>query len=73
MFDVVETVASTRVRISAAAVPYRPNRGVHVRIEEVVDRGRLDDHLAWVALEHIPALLPGVAGVWTFTRRPGRA
>lgn len=80
-FDVVDTAAAARVRISAGAVPYRPNRGIHVRVEEVVDQRRLDDHLRWFALEHLPALLglPGVAGVWTFAaaaaarRRDGEA
>ena len=47
--------ASPRALVSAEAVPYRPHRGVHVRIA----RG-----------EHQPDDLadrPGVAGVWTFS------
>ncbi|HET9728718.1 MAG TPA: hypothetical protein VFR41_04815, partial [Acidimicrobiia bacterium] len=53
-FPVVECAAAPRVLISAAAVPYRPHRGVHVTVApEPLDVNALVG-------------LPGVAGAWTF-------
>jgi hypothetical protein len=52
-----DTAAATRVAISAAAVPYRPNRGVYVTVaaagEPLVDCASL-------------CAMPGVAGAWSF-------
>jgi hypothetical protein len=53
---VVEASAAPRISISAAAVPYRPNRGVYV----VIGAG-VDDADVSALLE-----VPGVAGVWRF-------
>jgi hypothetical protein len=66
--QVLESAAAPRVLISANAVPYRPNRGAYVVVEEPTDRTRLDDYTQWLHREHHPALLDvaGVAGVWTF-------
>jgi hypothetical protein len=65
--DIVARAAADRVLISAAAVPFRPNRGVHVRVDQHGDE-------AWLAGDHLRALVevPGVAGAWVFRRRPGR-
>ena len=55
-----------RVLVSAAAVPYRPNLGVHVEVEELPDGGgsaadaAVDEHLAALCGQ------PGVAGAWSF-------
>jgi hypothetical protein len=58
----VETVAATpRVLVSAEAVPYRPNRGAYVVVEE------LTGERAAGALPVEPLLeVAGVAGVWSF-------
>jgi hypothetical protein len=56
-FRVETTSVAGRVLISAAAVPYRPNRGVYVIVEEPGADDAMDALLA----------VPGVAGVWTFT------
>jgi len=56
-FNVDEQRAASRVLISAAAVPYRPNRGVYVVVQ---DRSRPATDLdRWCAQ-------PGVAGAWSF-------
>jgi hypothetical protein len=57
--------ASPRVRVSAAAVPYRPNRGVYVivdhpDVDSSVDPGAIDELLR----------VDGVAGVWRFRNAP---
>jgi hypothetical protein len=64
--------AAPRVRVSPAAIPYRPNRGVYA----VVERGRSElpgEDLSGQDRGAVPAgridellRLPGVAGVWTF-------
>ncbi|MDQ3146781.1 MAG: hypothetical protein M3R01_07570 [Actinomycetota bacterium] len=66
-FEIVGTRASPRLRLSDAAVPYRPHLGIHVRLDEVVD-----PHDGWFTTEHLPALvaLEGVAGAWAFRRGP---
>ena len=58
---------AARVLISAAAVPYRPNLGVYVEVEEIaVDTDPVVG--ARVRAEHLGALcaVPGVAGAWMF-------
>jgi len=62
-FEVAAASVAPRVLISAEAVPYRPNLGAYVVVEELPSHG--------VDGEGTPdsaALLevPGVAGVWTF-------
>ncbi len=60
-FRVTGTSAARRVLVSAAAVPFRPHRGVYVIVED-----------AATAADAAPARPddPGVAGVWTFTTNP---
>jgi hypothetical protein len=69
---VLDTAVAPRALIAAEAVPYRPNRGVYVVVEEPVDRVRLDEHTRWLHAEHHATLLavPGVVGLWTFTTSP---
>jgi len=55
-FRVEATHAAARVLISAAAVPFRPNRGVYVIVGEPGPDDVADALLT----------VPGVAGVWTF-------
>jgi len=65
-FPWLDAAVAPRVLISAAAVPYRPNLGVYVEIEE------LGDVRAAAGAElhsgHLAALcvVPGVAGAWSF-------
>ena len=60
-FLVADAVAAPRVRISAEAVPFRPNRGVYVLVEELAAGREAADTLLADA---------GVAGVWTFATNP---
>ncbi len=55
-----------RVLISREAVPYRPNLGVYVEVEELA--GATDPDTERRAREHLDALcaVPGVAGAWSF-------
>jgi hypothetical protein len=67
-FPLRGTAVAPSVLISAEAVPYRPNLGVYVEVEELPDG---DDPAVGEALirgVHLPALcaLPGVAGAWSF-------
>lgn len=59
--------AATRVRVSAAAVPYRPNRGIYAIVNAPLSEGsgnsrRGDQRQSAAALLENP----GVAGVWLF-------
>jgi hypothetical protein len=55
-FRVETASASARILISAAAVPFRPNLGVYVIVEEPGSEDAAGKLLT----------IPGVAGVWTF-------
>lgn len=62
---VLGAFAAPRVRVSAAAVPYRPNRGVFV----VVEAPKGAEHRspsARLAAAEVLLGVPGVAGVWFF-------
>jgi len=59
-FRARETVAAPRVLVSAAAVPYRPHRGVYVVVE-----GPTEADLTGALLAQ-----QGVAGAWAFTTDP---
>ena len=70
-FSTVKGYASPRVQVSADALPFRPNRGVHVTMSRLREphsaaTARL---FAWYDEVRIPDLLEchGVAGVWTFS------
>ena len=64
-FRYLEARVAPRVLISREAVPYRPNRGVYVEVEELAPGSMADsdEHR-----RHLDALcrLPGVAGAWSF-------
>jgi hypothetical protein len=59
---VVNATASERVRISPAAVPFRPNRGVYVSMWEPAT----SDGEAFSISTGELLQLPGVTGVWSF-------
>jgi hypothetical protein len=59
--------AAARVLISAEAVPYRPNLGVYVEVEEIADGDDSADEER-IRTAHLGALcaVSGVAGAWSF-------
>ncbi len=69
-FEIAHTRASVRTRVSDAAVPYRPNLGVHLRLDEVIAPEEVGSFDGWLSRDHLPALvaLDGVAGAWWFRR-----
>jgi hypothetical protein len=66
-FPLLDSAVAPRVLISAAAVPYRPNLGVYVEVEELAEG---DDPAADAqpGRHHLAELcaVPGVAGAWSF-------
>jgi hypothetical protein len=78
-FEVEATRGAPRVQISAEAVPYRPNRGAYVVVEDLGSPGREPPPPGETELADLVATA-GVAGVWTFVSlheramawRPGR-
>lgn len=60
-YEVVEAAAAPRVLVSAAAVPFRPTRGIYVVVEPTGNPGApgAGDLVA----------VPGVAGAWVFEDR----
>jgi hypothetical protein len=77
-FDLVATVAAPRVRVSPQVVPFRPNLGVYLVLDEPGEPDRHDaDRRRWLLDEHLHQLVEvdGVAGAWMFapgSRRPDR-
>jgi hypothetical protein len=66
-FPFTDARVAPRVLVSAAAVPYRPNLGVYVEVEErAAGTDPADDEATTGA--HLDALCtrPGVAGAWSF-------
>lgn len=70
-FTPVLGYVAPRVRLSADALPFRPNRGLHVTVTELAEPhgGEAHAQFAWQDRTRIPELLacPGVAGAWTFS------
>ncbi len=70
-FSTVQGYVSPRVKVSADALPFRPNRGVVVTLSRLTDPHgpAAARRFAWHDQVAIPALLadPGVAGAWTFS------
>jgi len=70
-FRFIKAYAAPRILIDAEAIPYRPNRGVFVtvqdHVEDVTDAA-LDEARQWYDRVHIADLLSvrGVAGCWWF-------
>ncbi|AXK84244.1 hypothetical protein SAMN05421776_11135 [Nocardia farcinica] len=69
-FTPVKGYAAPRINVSADALPFRPNRGLHLSVTHLADPHGTDAHewFRWQDRVEIPALLscPGVAGAWTF-------
>ena len=66
-FPLRDAAVASRALISADAVPYRPNLGVYVEVEELVG-GDDAAGVEQIRTVHLPALCaqPGVAGAWSF-------
>jgi hypothetical protein len=66
-FPFGDAAVASRVLISAEAVPYRPNLGVYVEVEEMPD-GNDPADAERIRRAHITALCaqPGVVGAWAF-------
>jgi hypothetical protein len=60
-FRVLDAHAASRTRVSAAAVPFRPHRGIYVKVDEPTADVASD------AGHDLLVDVPGVAGVWTFS------
>jgi hypothetical protein len=58
-FDVGSVAVAPRVLISAPAVPFRPNLGAYIVVEDLASTDLAPDTTDLLGL-------PGVAGVWTF-------
>lgn len=69
-FHPVASCVQPRTRVSAAALPFRPHRGIHVTVTGVDQptSAAAEEQFAWFATERVPRVLdlPGVAGGWTF-------
>jgi len=63
-FRVVAAHAASRTRVSAAAVPFRPHRGIYVKVDEPGVDAPSDNDGALLDI-------PGVAGLWTFSTVEG--
>ncbi|MCX4388146.1 hypothetical protein OG777_14560 [Micromonospora peucetia] len=77
MFRPVQGYVAPRALVTLAALPFRPNRGVHVEVSRV-ETSLHPDVADLSQFEHetqVPDLLArdGVAGVWTFRSAPSRS
>ncbi len=64
-----------RVRIAAETLPYRPNRGVYVTVEELHRGVRPEEYLDWVRQWHEEEAerwnsVSGIMGSWSFATSP---
>jgi hypothetical protein len=63
-------VAAPRIRVSADALAFRPNLGIHLVVTSVAEPrpSIAERHFHWWQHEYVPAQVarPGVAGCWTF-------
>jgi hypothetical protein len=68
----LEAQAAPRVLISDDVVPFRPNRGIYLIVEEVDGSQPQDDSLQRLHTEVLPELIsvPGVAGALAFGTSP---
>ena len=70
-FKFVKAYVSPRLAVDAEVIPYRPNRGLFVTVQDQVDGATdatLDEVRQWYDRVHVPDLLSvrGVAGCWWF-------
>ncbi len=72
-FLLVKEYVAARVRISAEALPYRPNRGIAALVLDPVPGADADETGTWLDCALFPELLrvPGVAGAYSYTARAG--
>jgi hypothetical protein len=75
-FKLIKTYAAPRVLVDPEVIPYRPNRGLFVTVQDHVDGNTsraLDEARQWYDQVHIPDLLAvrGVAGCWWFEAMSG--
>jgi hypothetical protein len=72
-FQVIKAYAAPRVLVSPEAIPARPNRGIFVVVQDIIDPAGADDFAQWVDQVHYPDMLgvDGTAGVWSFVSRGG--
>ncbi|WP_211229342.1 hypothetical protein [Nakamurella lactea] len=70
MFRPLTGWVNPAARISLAALPFRPHRGVHVTVSRIDESTptAVDERLAFEETVRLPKILelPGVAGGWTF-------
>jgi hypothetical protein len=71
----LEAHAAPRALVSAEVVPFRPNRGIYLVVEEPVEGTEPEVHDAYLQRRHVEILsglveVPGVAGAWTFATTP---
>jgi hypothetical protein len=71
----LETHAAPRVLVSAEVVPFRPNRGVYLIVEEPLEGIEPEVRDAYLQRQHVEILpglvsVPGVAGAWAFATTP---
>jgi hypothetical protein len=68
----LDAQASPRALISDEVVPYRPNRGIYLIVEEPTDAGLQDQYIQRMHTDVLPALVsvPGVAGALAFGTSP---
>ena len=76
-FTFVKAYAAPRVLVDAEAIPYRPNRGLFVTVQDNAEGATpaaLDEARQWYDQVHVPDLLGvrGIAGCWWFENREGR-
>jgi hypothetical protein len=71
----LETHAAPRAMVGPEVVPFRPNRGVYLVVEEPTGADGWDEYLRRTHAEVVPELLAadGVAGAWVFTTTPAVA
>ena len=67
-YELLETRASPRARVSDDVVPWRPNRGIYLLVEELTADSGAEREFASLHKRQTPDLLetPGVAGLWLF-------
>jgi hypothetical protein len=70
----LDAAAARRVLVDAEAVPYRPNRGIYVVVEEPTtdDVAATDEWVRSLHLSWAPRVceVPGVVGLWQFASSP---
>ena len=77
-FELVGAQAAPRVLVSPQALPYRPNTGLFVTVDDLPDPSKQADVESWMEAVRTPDMLQvrHVAGVWRFralhTERVGR-